>query len=365
MRESSSRDEFFQKIFACDLEEIEYVHHPSDEVLQVYLRGYLSREWRDPDSLLSKLKSGDLGAWRHQEVSAHLLTCGSCRQRAHALQGEISHSSAFWTAMSEWMSTLWGRLSPIPRPALATIAVEFAIIVGLVGVLFLQPAPLFTKSAALGGLTSAVAERRSLPQAPTTSENNPTLEMAGVFPLPVTQAMQTLSQDPNPDSRLAAVRSLKSYTDYRLVEPLSQVFEREQHPEVRQAIAQTLTIIWTNSENQFSTMARTLERIREQHHQEFQEVEGFQLNISIDLGGIWQSLRSLRTEARYPYEMLCSSQPELTLGQLTGLASELDGVLVIDRSLSRGDFRLRLPLTLGAVRTIDQLESQLGVVCRK
>ena len=213
MHKGSSRDEFFQKLFTQDLEEIKHVHHPEEEVLRVYLRGYLSREWRDPDSLLSKLKGGDLSEWRHQEVSAHLLTCESCRQRAHTLQAETSRSGTFWVAVSEWTSTLRQRLNPVPRPALATIAVEFAVIVGLVGVLFLQPAPLFTKSAALGGITSAVAERRSPSPASTTSENNPTLEMAGVFPLPVTQAMQTLSQDPNPDSRVAAVQSLKSYAD--------------------------------------------------------------------------------------------------------------------------------------------------------
>ncbi len=364
MRTRSSRDEFFEKLFARDVSELEYVHHPSEEVLRVYLRGYLSREWRDPDSLLSKLQGEAVEEWRHQEVSAHVLTCGRCRQRAHELQTEMSPQGTFWPALQGWLAALPERLAPVPRPALATMAVEFAIIVGLIGVLFFQPAPLFTKSAALGGVTSTVTDRHALPptNAPATPQDPPTLEAAGFLPLPVTQAMQTLNQDPNPESRLAAVQSLKPYADIRLVEPLSQVLDREQHPQVRQAIVQTITFIWGKSEDQFTSVAQMMQRLRERHRIDF---DAFQISIDIDLDQLRQDLNALRTRVQYPYETLCTSRPELTLGQLSGLASEFDGVLVIDRSLATGSFRLRLPLTLGAVRTIDQLESQLGIICRK
>jgi len=352
----SSSDEFFERLFTQDLEEIEYVHHPSDEVLRVYLSGHLSRAWREPEALLSRLEEGAPRGWHHQEVSAHVFTCRSCRERAYVLQAEASPKHSIWARIDEVVQVLRERLAPVPRPALATMAVEFVLIVGLVGLLFLQPTPLFPKPAvpAAGTAASAAMERRSLPQAPA-------LEMAG-FPLPVAQALQTLTQDPNPESRLAAAQSLESYANLQLVEPLVHVWEKEKTPPVRQALFRVISFSFVRTRDQFSSAAQMYERIREQHAQEFQ----FSFNLGFDLGGLWQDLSVFRVEAQYPSALaLCVSQPDLSLEQLSNLVSEFGGVLVIDRSLPMGSFRLRLPLTVGAEQTLSRLQSQAGIVCQR
>jgi hypothetical protein len=355
MRDWRKQDQFFQRLFSQDPMDLEHAHHPSDEVLRAYLRGYASRRWRDPESLLSKLTGKHLDEWRHPEISAHVLTCGACRQRTRVLQREEVSQRTVWTAVDEWVTDVRRRWRPVPRPAWTTMAVQFVLIVALAGMLFLQPAPFFPRPARESA-ASTVTRGQSPPQA---APPGPTLEMASFLPLPVTQAMQTLDQDPNPERRMAAAQSLRSYADVRLVEPLTQVFEREGHPQVRRVIAETLTIIWDLSEDQFTSSARTLERIRERHVQEF----GFSVSFGFNLED--QGLQALRIEFQYPYETLCASRPDLTLEQLSEVLSEFEGVLVVDRSISAGGFRLRLPRTLGAMRTLDQLESQLGIVCRK
>lgn len=349
MREWSSQEEFFRKLFVADLEEIEYVHHPSDEVLRAYLSGYLSRQWRDPESLLSRMKGGSPGEWRHQEASAHLLTCGPCRERAHVLQAEMSEQHSLWKRLDQWLTLLRERLAPVPRPALATMAVEFVVIVGLVGLLFFQPTPLFTRSTTLGG---AVTTASAIPER--------SLEMAGVLPLLAAQAMQTLKQDPNPQTRLAAAQSLEPYAGLQLVEPLVQVLDSEQYQPVRQVLVRVISSSFVRTKDQFTTASQMYERIRVRYAQDFQIL--FQLGF--DLEGLGQEVLALHVGVQYPsYEVLCASRSDMTLGQLSSLAAQFGGVLVIDRSLSTGSFRLRLPVTLGAVRTLDQMKSQLGIVC--
>ncbi len=336
----SSMDSFFGQLFAQDLESIDPVHHPTDEVLRAYLKGQLGKDWHYPEELWQGFSSHELRTWPHREASAHLLICERCRDRVRLLQLEEEGRRTLWTSLRAWLADLQEQLRPIPRPALVTLAVQSFVIVGLMGLLFFQPTPLPGTSSQGAG----------------TPKN-----MAGVLPSFASQAIETIKQDPNPKNRLQALQLLQQYQDPRLVEPLTEVLDKEPHPQVRQAIAQTLFSILITTESQYFTLRQTIQRTREKHSQEF----GFFFQVGIgDLRQFLRGLSELQTEMPYPVEIFCQGRPDLQLGQLIQLASELDGVLVIDRFVSTGSFRLRLPPTLGGVQTIQQLESRLGIVCR-
>ncbi len=80
-RDERELAQFFKELFP-ELKPIEYVNHPSDEVLQDYLAGRLSNQWRlDDPQMVERLMQGELNDWQRTEVSAHLLTCEPCSQK--------------------------------------------------------------------------------------------------------------------------------------------------------------------------------------------------------------------------------------------------------------------------------------------
>jgi hypothetical protein len=347
MREMDDLDELFEQLFSRDVEVIHHVHHPSTEVLRGYLWGRLSRRWRGPEGLLSDLG----GEWRHQEVSTHLLACRECQSRLHALQMEVKRRP-LWRPIREVGAALRERLGQVPHPALATIAVQSFLIVGLTGLLLLQPAPLFPR-AVDEALPTAVIE---LPQ----EEATPPPSEAEELPEPITQAIQTLTEDSNPQSRLSAAQLLRKWSDPRLMglmEPLIEVYEHESHPKVREELAQVLSSIWVHTEGHYLKVARSLRRLLEREHQ-----GPLRLRVDLDLGRILNELDKLQLEIRFPRTLVCTGRSDLTLEELSGIASQLKGRILIDHSLKQGNFQLRL-LGLGTVRSLEALISQLRLRC--
>jgi len=342
MPEMDDLEGIFEELFSRDVEMPHHAHHPPKEVLRCYLSGRLSRSWRGPERLLSDPQ----GEWRHQEVSAHLISCRRCREEFHTLKA---------SKFKLWRQHIWsagralrGRLAQVPRPALATIAVQSLIIAALTALLFVQPAPLFPQpeevppAAAVAGASEEAA---------------PAEVGEAALPEPLAQAIQTLTEDPNPQVRLSAAKRLRQWSDPRLVELLTQVYERERHPEVRDVLAQTLSSIWTHTEGQYINVARSLRRLLEREHQ-----GPLSLRMDIDLGRILSELDELRLELKFPRTLICTGRPDLTLEELSMLASQLDGRILIDHSLGRGSFRIRL---MGQEHMPSALISKLKLSCQE
>lgn len=335
-------DEFFEELFGHELKALDYAHHPDDEVLKAYLRGRLKRAWRPPESLMAQL-----GEWHHREVSAHLLTCPSCRRRIEVLAGERSSRRA---RLAEVRTLFQERIAAVPRAALATIAVQSLVILGLFGLLLLQPGYPLSKRA-----PEEIAEA---PVAPQEAEGPVAAES---LPQPALEAIETLNSSPDPQVRLAAAQQLQQWARPQLAEPLTQVYERESHPKVKEALAQALSSIWAHTEGQTLTVAQTLKRIRDKSRQDFDFLRS---RFGLDIEKVLDELNELHSGLWYPRIFYCFAQGDLTLNQLSELASRINSRLLIDRSFSPGSFQLRLPPGGEATLIIDQLRSQLGISCQ-
>jgi len=338
-------DEFFEELFGYELEALEYAHHPDDEVLSAYLRGRLRKAWQPPESPMARS-----GEWRHREVSVHLLTCPSCRRRMEALK-EARERLSRWAWAAKVRTLFQERVAAVPRAALATIAVESLIILGLFGLLLLQAGvPLLKRAPA------------DITTAPTASQESEEPVAAESLPQPALQAIETLNSSPDPQVRLAAAEQLQQWASPQLVEPLTQVYERESHPKVKEALAQTLSSIWAHTEGQTLTVARALQRFREKSRQDFDFLRS---RFGLDIEKVLDELNELHSGLWYPRTFHCFAQGDLTLNQLSELTSQINGRLLIDRSFSPGSFQLRLPPSSEMTRIIDRLRSQLGISCQR
>lgn len=120
-REGKMRDEeFFSDLFAKP-EPLSYDYHPSDRVLQAYLKGRLHDEWQIDEEFLPRLRQADLdGEWGLSEVSLHLLTCSPCCERiARMRAAELAQMERARTRDRArgrgrgWLAQLWERLSGV------------------------------------------------------------------------------------------------------------------------------------------------------------------------------------------------------------------------------------------------------------
>lgn len=68
----------FKGIFGHELKRVKYKGHPSNQVLQRYLRGELRDERRFSEQILKGLITGELEEWMLPEVAAHVMTCERC-----------------------------------------------------------------------------------------------------------------------------------------------------------------------------------------------------------------------------------------------------------------------------------------------
>jgi hypothetical protein len=239
------------------------------------------------------------------------------------------------------------------------MTVQSLVIVALAGLLFLQPAPLFPRSADLAvgseplstSLVPPAAEEHVL--VPTAPEGEESL------PPPAAQAIETLTRSPNPQTRLAALQELQQYPDPSLVEPLAQVYQRESHPEVREAVARTITKIVSHAETRYTRMWQALRHIRQSGGAPLDVFD----QISRQLDRIMSDFYDMQEEQRYPQALYCSGPQELTLGQLGQIVLQLDGRLVFDRSFPTEGFQVRVPYREGIEQTLERLQTQFHLVC--
>ena len=346
-------DEFFERLFAQDVPEVGLAAHPPDEALRAYLRGRLQRSWPEPDEVSGQER---LTEWTQQVVSMHVLACPRCQEQLRSLQ--TARHTALWGALSRRGEHVFRWLRRMPRPALATMTVQSLVIVALAGLLFLQPAPLRSTDLAVGSEPLAIAPSEEQALTPTIP---PAPEGEEALPPLAVQAIETLTRSPDPQTRLAALQRLQQYPDPSLVEPLTQVYEYESHPEVRQAVARTITQIVSRTETKYTRMWRAIQRIRRTGDEPFAAFE----QISQQLERLMSDVYELQEQQRYPRALYCSGPQELTLGQLGQILLQVEGQLVFDRSFPAKGFQVRVPYREGIEQTLERLKSQFRLVCRK
>ena len=403
-----SAEEFFSQLFSQDLSSAVEVagrfgleDHPPEEVLRAYAAGRLAPDWPDPEELQQ-------GAWGYRKVSVHVLRCGRCRAQLRALlaapveaRARVPASSTEWGAFRWLRRWLQEAAQPVPRPALATIAVQSLVIVGLVGLLLWQPEPLFHPSPGVDTLnlrplpsvdsdtdtgsasssssssnsdsgfslqpTAPAPEAPALGETPEGTSEEPLADLPlpeeASYPPEVRRAIETVQTVPDPNARLSALKLLQRYPDPLLVEHLSQLYEREEHPQVREEMARTIALIISRTDRGLSQVVRILPKLR-QHTPQIPWLR----QIERDLAELQKRLSEsfqITVEIRYPQTLRCTARADLTLGQLMMIVSDLDGTIVLDRSLTTRRFRMQLPLSATErVEALQRLEG-LGIVCEE
>lgn len=347
-------DAIFEQLFAREVPSIDYAHHPPDELWQEFLQGRLRRSWPSPDEVMARLESGEpegrprseeldrREAWDHHEAMAHLLTCHRCRDRVSALRVDALGGRTIGAELVKAGHAVRRLMHPVPRPAVATIAVQFALILGLAGLLLFRVVP-----------------SGSPPATPVAAVE----DQGGTIPQPAEQAIHRLSEDPDPQSRLAAAEQLRKWSDPSLVEPLVGAYRRERHPEVRQAIERTLVSIWTGAEERYRSAAQAFREVGGSRD----PASGVLERLNREMAQLFQEFNGPALDASEPVRLRCRGQPELTLDQLHRLRAEVGGRVVLEGSSPAGTFQLTLPAQ-GSVEiggALRRLESELGISCRR
>jgi hypothetical protein len=134
----SERD-WLEEIIGAPLTSISYESHPADEVLRAYIQGRLDRS--GPLDTAG-LRAGNLTIWHRAEVTAHLLTCRRCIHLVAELRAAPSVTPAP-NRLKAFFERLFPTRQPMPAFARSIVIAQFAIILGLVGVIYFKPVPFF------------------------------------------------------------------------------------------------------------------------------------------------------------------------------------------------------------------------------
>lgn len=151
----SERDQL-KEIVGAPLGEIAYFSHPSESALRDYIVGRLRRSGSFD---VVGLQSGSLSTWHRAEITAHLLTCRRCAQRVAELRREPAPRKTFLTILRE----------PVPAFARVVMLAQFAIIMGLVGIIYFKPAPFFSSLNPTASVIPAPEIEKAHQQAPPTA----------------------------------------------------------------------------------------------------------------------------------------------------------------------------------------------------
>lgn len=384
-----SADEFFSRLFSQDLASagegagrFGREGHPPEEVLRAYAAGRLVPDWPDPEQLQE-------GAWGYRKVSVHVLRCERCRAQLRTpltAQARVPASGSERSAFRWLRRWLQETAQPVPRPALATIAIQSLIIVGLVGLLLWQPEPLFRATPGIDTLsTKSLSSVDSGPRNTPSSGVEPTSPAASMvgetsegtseepladLPLPeeasyppeVQRAIQTVQTVPDPNARLSALKLLQRYPDPLLVEHLSRLYEREEHPQVREEMARTIAFIISRTDRGLSGAVQILQKLR-RHTPKLPWLQQIEKDLA-EMQKLLSESFQITVEIRYPQTLRCTARTDLTLGQLMMIVSDLNGTIVLDRSLTTQRFRMQLPLSAERTEALQRLEG-LGIVCEE
>ena len=370
-------DDVFTTLFSRDPGEIDAAGHPPDEALQAYRAQRAGSGRSDPAAWLARIRGESAEeSWSRQAITAHLMTCEACRERLHQMRAAPEPSSSTLAQrIRDWTAAVRGAFQPMPRPAMAAMAAQSVVIIGLAAALLLGPLGIGQPSAPSSEMAQATSSAPSEPQAQAQSvppdgqsreaagDNEDASTAEASLPEPMAERIRILSNSSDPEARLVAARELQNWSDPSLVPELTRLYRQESHPQVQQALRGAINAIASNMATQYDS---ALQAIRE-----FEGSTGLQASELMDqverrLGQLFSEAGPSMPDsggAEYAGSLVCTASAGLTLSQLRRLSDELGGMMVVDHSLPSESFRMRLPISAGLNETLRGLESDMDLRC--
>lgn len=368
-------NDVFAALFGDGPGEIDPAGHPPEERLSAYRARQVGPGQLDPETWWAHTEGrADATDWSRQAITAHLMVCSACRERYHALPAAPPESPSLWERLADWSQSVREAFSPTPRPAMIAMAAQSTVIVGLVAALltgFLAPGP--SSGGPASELAPATSSATPEVEAQSASPAEPSERAAGgespsaladrAQPTSVAQQIQILANSDDPQTRLVAARELQSWSDPSLVPQLTQIYQRESHPQVRQALNRTINAIMSNMATQYDSAVKAIQEFQGRAELPSQDLMSDAQRLFGQLFGEEATSASSGASTNYSGALTCAASAGLTLSQLRRLSSELGGMMVVDHSLPADSFRMRLPFSAGLAESLRRLEDEMGLRC--
>jgi hypothetical protein len=336
----------FEELFSERLEPIRYDQHPSDDAFLSYLRGKLPKGWRSPDLYLQEAKSTEVvSTWQQNEMTAHIITCIRCRQRVELLRENLSQHQGVVSWLDRALSAMRDQLSPVPRPALVTMAAQFVAIVGLGAWILFQPASLTTAASLQGASIVASSQMPTLP------------EPGPVFNPDELHSVSTMS----PQDRLDTARKLKSLTDPRYIAPLGSWLATEDDAQVQKELVEVVGIQLNSARDQIAALVQMFDQLERKMQMEG-DFPSASAEFKQNFNDLFSKVQNFQSFGVSQPEVLCALTGSLSLSQIQKAAKDADAKLIFDGTSPAGSFRLGLP-AMNSGQALQQLESQLNLNC--
>lgn len=328
--------EWWRAIFGSSLRSLSYEAHPSEKILHCYIDGGLERGGRFE---LAALEQGQ--PTRRAEVTAHLLTCQRCADLVaswHAGQRARSRP------IREWLSWTAGRSAqPLPAFARAVIATQFAVILGLSGLIYFKPQPFFSSQTLLENPAATVLSPartskepnspESLLAAPQTAQREDAYDIA--------QLIANLNAS-DPQLRLRAAQLLGESSDPRAIAALSEILGVEDNL-LQTAAAQALQ--------------RIQERFFQQAVQLGQRLLERRLSVRSAPAEPWRS--HISTDL-YPFTLRVTFREEAPAREIEQLVRRFNALLTYQGQIEQAPYEFVLQLPAGAARDLDEIIRELS-----
>ncbi|MCI2429712.1 HEAT repeat domain-containing protein [Candidatus Acetothermia bacterium] len=307
--------DWWRVIFGSPIGEFSYEEHPAEETLRAYLGGKLART---NEFSLTILERGRLTG--RAEVTAHLLTCARCAQLVARWRTESPRRS-WWQILQERLSWQAGRREwqPVPRFARVVMTAQFALILGLSGLLYFKPAPFFSED------PSMVSPQKNLgnPAAPFVATPQTTLsETSSDLPKIITDL-----RDANSPNRLRAAQLLGESNDPRAIAALSEALQ-------------------ANDERLRGAARAALQQIQERFFMQAARLS--HLLLGARLGALEERTtefsRSFDVLTLFPFTVRVTFREDTSAREIETIVRKFNGFLTY---AGREEFLLQLPMSAG------------------
>lgn len=369
-------NDVFTTLFGSDPDEIEAASHPPRDALQAYRADRAGSGRMDPEAWLARVKGeAEESSWSRQAITAHLMTCQTCRERYRQLASAPAPTRASLVGRARaWTASVREAFRPVPRPATVAIAAQSLVIVGLAAALLAGPWGLNQADEALPEVAKTSSTAPPAPQGDAdgsagdaSAERSPSESGQAAATDSSEQGsladhMRILSNSDDPEARLVAARELQDRSDPSLVPELTRLYREESHQEVKQALSRAINAVMSNVATQYDS---ALQAIREFDGSAGRQASELMDEVERRLGQLFSEAGPSLPDGASNYEgsLVCSASDDLTLSQMRRLSSELSGMMVVDHSLPSNSFRMRLPLSAGLNETLRGLEAEMGLRC--
>lgn len=311
--------DWWQVILRSPIEQFIYEEHPSEETLHRYISGELGRGGQFS---ITALERGWLST--RAEVTAHLLTCARCAQLV-ARWRTAGRKRSRLKIFKEWLS--WGAVrrqwQPIPRLARALMTAQFALILGLTGLLYFKPAPLFPALPSNPIATTVLPPAKTSPETASPERSAPqAIDSSNVGDL---QRLMANLREADPQERVRAAQLLGESNDPRALSALSEALGSEDE-RVRGAAAGALQKIQERLFLQAAQLSHMLFTAR---------LEAVEKKAS-------ESLPS--PMAFYPFTVRVTFRKEASARDIEDLVRRFNALLTYP---GRDEFVLQLPVSAG------------------